>query len=422
MKDEASYASHPQDSSTTGEQSGELAQSPKRVAVGDVVEVEIGKIAHGGHCVARYDGQVIFVRYAIPGEIARVEITSVNSKMARADAIEIVKASEHRVSAPCQYAVPGGCGGCDFQHIDLAFQRQLKADVIVEQFARLGGLEIACEVHEVAPADGLFWRTRMDFAIGPNGRIGLYGNRSNEVIEISDCLIADELIDVPALATRKWSGSDRVEAAATSTGQVNISRAGRSISGPTQLVEVVPTESGEYEYQISPQSFWQSHLNAPATLINKVMELIQVETGDVVCDLYGGAGLFTAALSKVVGPQGRVHLIESSARAISDAQKIFKGIGNVEIHSGRVEARLPKIARADLVLLDPPRTGAGEEVIDVITRLHPGRIVYVSCDPASLARDAKLLLNNGYVLDHIEGFDLFPMTQHVECVARFLPQ
>ena len=392
-----------------------------RVAVGDIVEVEIGKIAHGGHCVARYNGQVIFVRYAIPGEIAKVEITSVNSKMARGDAIEILKPSSHRVSAPCQYAVPGGCGGCDFQHIDLAYQRTLKSEVIVEQFARLGGLEISCDVLEVAPADGLFWRTRMDFAIGSSGRIGLYGNRSNEVIEIHDCLIADELIDVPTLAARKWSGKDRVEAAATSTGQVNVSRAGRSISGPTQLVEVIPTNSGEFEYQISPQSFWQSHLNAPATLINKVMELIEVQSGDIVCDLYGGAGLFTAPLAQAVGPQGRVHLIESSARAIADAQKIFKGVGNVEIHSGRVEARLPKIARTDIVLLDPPRTGAGEEVIDVITRLHPTTIVYVSCDPASLARDAKLLLENGYAMDHIVGFDLFPMTQHVECVARFRP-
>lgn len=397
------------------------ATSPDRVKVGEVVEVDIGSIAHGGHCVARYQGQVIFVRHAIPGERALVEITAVNSKMARGDAITIISTSPHRVTPPCRFATPGGCGGCDFQHIDPSYARELKAAVIVEQFARLGGLTIQCEVHAVQPEDGLHWRTRMDFAIGESGHIGLFAHRSNEVIEIDQCLIADDYMDVPTLSTRKWSGDDRIEVASTSTGQVNISRAGRSISGPTQLEEIVPSDVGELSYQVSPQSFWQSHIEAPATLVNKVLSLIEAESGDVVCDLYGGVGLFTAALSKVVGVQGRVHLIESSPRAIADAQKIFKGVGNVEIHSGRVEARLPKISKTDVIVLDPPRTGAGEEVIDVMVRLHPSTIVYVSCDPASLARDAKLLLENGYVMDHIVGYDLFPMTQHVECVARFRP-
>jgi tRNA/tmRNA/rRNA uracil-C5-methylase (TrmA/RlmC/RlmD family) len=402
---------------TPSAQTQGIAPDSDRLKVGEIVEVQIGAIAHGGHCVARFEGQVIFVRHAIPGEKVLVEITAVNSKMARGDAVEILEPSPHRVEAPCRFAVPGGCGGCDFQHIDLAYQRELKSAVIVEQFSRLGGLDIRCEVRGVKPEDGLHWRTRMDFAIGDTGHIGLYANRTNEVIEIDDCLIADELIDVYALSARKWGGDDRIEAASTSTGQVNISRAGRSISGPTQLNEKV----GEFTYQISPQSFWQSHKSAPLTLINEVMELAGVESGDIVCDLYGGVGLFTAPLAKAVGPKGRVHLIESGARAVADAQKIFKGFGNVEVHSGRVEARLPKIDKVDLILLDPPRTGAGEEVIDVMTRLHPLTIVYVSCDPASLARDAKLLLANGYAMDHIVGYDLFPMTQHVECVARFRP-
>ena len=354
-------------------------------------------------------------RYGIPGEKAVVEITAVNSKMARGDAIEIIQASQHRVQAPCKYAVPGGCGGCDFQHIDIAYQRTLKAEVIKDQFARLGGMEIECEVLGVQPEDGLHWRTRMDFAIGDSGHIGLYSHRSNDVIEIDDCLIADSVMDVPALTSRKWNGNDRIEAGSTSTGQVNISRAGRSISGPTQLNEKVLGNT----YQISPQSFWQSHKSAPTTLVNEVMAKIDLREGDVVCDLYGGVGLFTAALSTAVGLTGKVHLIESDRRAIGDAQKIFKGYKNVEIHAGSVEAQLPKIAHADVLLLDPPRTGAGEEVITVMQRIKPRTILYVSCDPASLARDAKLLLASGYRMDHIVGFDLFPMTQHVECVARF---
>ena len=149
------------------------------------------------------------------------------------------------------------------------------------------------------------------------------------------------------------------------------------------------------------------------------MSKIDLREGDVVCDLYGGVGLFTAALAAAVGPTGKVHLIEFDRRAVGDAMKIFKGYKNVEIHPGSVESQLPKISEVDVLLLDPPRTGAGEEVITVMNRIKPRTILYVSCDPASLARDAKLLLASGYRMDHIVGFDLFPMTQHVECVARF---
>ena len=257
----------------------------------------------------------------------------------------------------------------------------------------------------------------MDFAIGDSGRIGFYANRSNEVIEVEDCVIADEAMDVHQLAQRRWNGDDRIEVASTSTGQVSVGRAGRSISGPTQLVEKVDG----FTYQISPQSFWQAHKSAPSTLIAEVLALLQLEPGEVVCDLYGGVGLFSAPMAAAVGARGKVHLIELDRRAIADAQKIFKGVGNVEIHPGTVEARLPKISDADVILLDPPRTGAGEEVITVMTRTHPRAIVYVSCDPASLARDAKILLASGYRMDYLVGYDLFPQTQHVECVARFIP-
>ena len=389
----------------------------ERLAVGQEVTVDILDIAHGGHCVARYDNQVIFVRHAIPGEQAVVLITAVNSKIARGDAISILKPSPHRVTPACQYAVPGGCGGCDFQHIDLAHQRELKSRVIIEQFSRLGGLKVECEVLEVAPSDGLRWRTRMDFAIGETGHIGLFQNHSNEVVEIDDCLIADEAMAIPALAKRGWNGRDRVEVSSSSTGQVSVMRGGRSISGPTQLLEVVEG----VKFQISPQSFWQAHKKAPQTLVDRVVDQLQLQAGEIVCDLYGGVGLFTAMLAKQVGPNGKVHLVESDRRAISDATKIFKGQRTIEIHSGRVEEKLPKISDIDVILLDPPRTGAGEEVVMVMARSHPRAIVYVSCDPASLARDAKLLAEAGYRLDTLVGYDLFPQTQHVECVARFIP-
>ena len=392
-----------------------IQNAESSLKVGDRITVEIGPIAHGGHFIARYKGQVIFVRYGITGEEAVVEITSTSSKLARGDAIEILKASEDRVVPPCKYAVPGGCGGCDFQHIEISAQLELKRSVIREQFSRLGRIEIDLDVLPVEPTNGLHWRTRMDFAISKNGKPGLYSARSKEVTEIDQCLIAVEAINDPAMFSRSWKGEDRLEVAVSSSGEKNVSRGGRSISGPTQLHEVV----GEHTYQISPTSFWQSHSAAPTTLTKLVMDLMALRPGDQVCDLYGGVGLFTAPMAEDVGDIGKVHLIESSHRATQDALKIFEKMKNVTVHSGRVEQKLPLINRVDVILLDPPRTGAGEMVIKQMLAKKPRTIVYVSCDPASLARDARALEEGGYHLNHIVGFDLFPMTQHVECVARF---
>ena len=392
-----------------------IQNAESSLKVGDRITVEIGPIAHGGHFIARHKGQVIFVRYGITGEEAVVEITSTSSKLARGDAIEILKASEDRVVPPCKYAVPGGCGGCDFQHIEISAQLELKRSVIREQFSRLGRIEIDLDVLPVEPTNGLHWRTRMDFAISKSGKPGLYSARSKEVTEIDKCLIAVEAINDPTMFARNWKGEDRLEVAVSSSGEKNVSRGGRSISGPTQLHEVV----GEHTYEISPTSFWQSHSAAPQTLTKLVMDLMALRPGDQVCDLYGGVGLFTAPMAEDVGDIGKVHLIESSHRATQDALKIFEKKRNVVVHSGRVEQKLPLINRVDVILLDPPRTGAGEMVIKQMLAKKPRTIVYVSCDPASMARDARALEEGGYHLNHIVGFDLFPMTQHVECVARF---
>ncbi len=398
----------------------EIVAERPRLEVGDRVTVDILAPAHGGHFIARHLGQVLFVRHAIPGEQVIVEVTSIVSKVVRADVVEVLVASPHRVAAPCTFARPGGCGGCDLQHIEISHQRQLKAAIITEQFGRLGKIVLAdlgltCEVRSVEPVDGLHWRTRMDFAISEQGKIGFYKNRSKDVQEIDDCLIAVEEMKVAVLASRKWNGDARVEVATSSTGQTNVSRGGRSLSGPTQLHEVVEGMT----YTISPTSFWQAHIGAPASLVEHAMGLLDVRPGDTVCDLYGGVGLFTGALAQAVGAKGLVHLIESDRRAISDASTIFKSYSNVRIHAGLVEQQLPKIERADLVLLDPPRTGAGEVVVLSLLKLRPTTIVYISCDPASLARDAKWITEGGYTMDSIVGFDLFPMTQHMETVVRF---
>jgi len=389
--------------------------SARKLEVGDRITVEVGNIAYGGHFIARHEGQIIFVRHGITGEKALIEITGTSSKVVRADVVEVIEASPARVDAPCKYAHPGGCGGCDFQHIDIGFQRELKRRVVVEQFARLGGLKVDLDVKGVEPLDGLHWRTRMDFAVSLSGQLGLFGARSNEVIEVDDCLLAVENMNVAEIARRKWNGKERVEVAVSSTGQVNISRAGRSISGPTELSE----EVNGLSYKVSAQSFWQGHTKAPSSLVVEALHLLGLRDGDVVCDLYGGAGLFAAAMSKRVGTSGKVHLIELDRHATADAKKGFALTKNVEVHVGRVESELRKVSKADVLLLDPPRTGAGKEVVDEMLRIEPRAIVYVSCDPGTLARDAKYLTEGGYSISHLVGYDLFPMTAHIECVAQF---
>ena len=392
----------------------------ERLEVGQVIELVIGPIAHGGHFVARHNGQVIFVRHGITNELVKIKITAVSSKIAHADVIEVLTAAPSRVSAPCQYA--GKCGGCDFQHIDLVTQRKLKAEIIKEQFMRIGKIDLSSpgfnlEVIEVEPSDGLHWRTRMDFAVSPDGKIGFFGARSNEVVEISQCLIADERMNVSELAARSWKSDARVEVAVSSTSEVSVMRSGRSISGPTQIVEQV----GGNSFKISPEAFWQSHKSAPVTLVKAALAQLGVKSNDHVCDLYSGVGLFAAAILKQLSEQGFITLIESDKSAVADARKVFLNKSNVKILQGLVAQQLPIVKRADLILLDPPRTGAGEVVIKQLIKLKPRKIVYVACDPAALARDSKTLIDAGYKLDHISAYDLFPMTQHIECVAGFSP-
>ena len=392
----------------------------ERLEVGQVIELVIGPVAHGGHFVARHNGQVIFVRHGITNELVRIKITAVSSKIAHADVIEVLTAAPSRVNPPCQYA--GKCGGCDFQHIDLVTQRKLKAEIIKEQFMRIGKIDLALlgfnlEVSEVEPSDGLHWRTRMDFAVSPGGKIGFFGARSNEVVEISQCLIADERMNVSELAVRNWKSDARVEVAVSSTSEVSVMRSGRSISGPTQIVEQV----GGNSFKISPEAFWQSHKSAPVTLVKAALAELGVKSNDHVCDLYSGVGLFAAAILKELGEQGFITLIESDKNAVADARKVFLNKSNVKILQGLVAQQLPIVKRADLILLDPPRTGAGEVVIKQLVKLRPRKIVYIACDPAALARDTKTLIEAGYKLDHISAYDLFPMTQHIECVAGFSP-
>jgi tRNA/tmRNA/rRNA uracil-C5-methylase (TrmA/RlmC/RlmD family) len=395
-------------------------QRAKSFEVGQLLTVFVEKVAHGGHFIARTQGQVIFVRHAIPGELVEVEITSTGTSFCRADVVKVIEASPDRVKPPCKYSHAQGCGGCDFQHLDIARQRELKAEVIAEQFLRIAKRDIEITVEEVGPP--LHWRTRISSATDNQGQIGFYGSRSQAVIPVQDCLIAASSVDYPELAQRKWPTKSRVEVAVSSGGERSIAIApatrgskARLTQGPQVLKESV----FGHDLQVSQTSFWQSHEIAPEILATAVREYVQ--PGDRVLDLYGGVGLFTAAVIDLAGPAGQVDLIESSASATADARRNFQHLENVKIWTGDVEKELVKIAGADLVLLDPPREGAGKNVLSTIAQLRPRVIVYLACDPAALARDCHYLEGMGWQMYSLRAFDLFPMTHHVECVAVFKP-
>jgi len=395
--------------------------------VGQRLTVDIEKIAHGGHFIARHESEngkkaVIFVRHAIPGEKAEIEITSTSANFIRADVVKVISSSPDRVQAPCTYAHRDGCGGCDFQHISIARQRVLKSEVIKEQFERIAKMDVSVEVEEVG--EPLHWRTRVTATTDSNGALGFYSSRSHQVIPVKECLITLPEIGIAAMSTQKLSPDVRIEIAYSSEGERMVAEAPKSgdgkfrqNTGPAVLHERV----GEELLQVSQRSFWQGHKRAPEVLTDVVRDFAQIQEGENVLDLYGGVGLFTSACLRDVGTSGSIHLVEGSKDATADAKNNFASHSNVEISTGDVAKIITRINRADVVILDPPREGAGKEVVQEIARISPRSIVYVACDPAALARDAAYLHENGFSLEKIRAFDLFPMTHHIESIALFTP-
>jgi tRNA/tmRNA/rRNA uracil-C5-methylase (TrmA/RlmC/RlmD family) len=387
---------------------------------GDLVQVTIEKVAHGGHFIARHDGAVIFVRHAIPGENCTIQITSTGSSFNRADVVSVETPSEFRVVPPCTFAHRNGCGGCDFQHISVDHQRKLKSDVIAEQFSRIAKMDLHIDVEGVG--ESTHWRTRAIATTDRNGKLGFYKSRSHSIAPVTDCLICVEGMNFSEIASRDFKGDVRVEISASNTGERSIALAptrgeekARLTEGPAVLHEYVLDRALE----VSQESFWQSHKRAPEVLTQAVLDFAQLKNGEHVLDLYGGVGLFSAAIVEAVGPTGHVDLIEGSKVATADAARNFAAYSNITIATGDVTKLLPRITKADVVVLDPPRDGAGKEAVAHIARLAPRAIVYVACDPAALARDTAYLADHRYSLVKVRAFDLFQMTHHIECVALY---
>jgi tRNA/tmRNA/rRNA uracil-C5-methylase (TrmA/RlmC/RlmD family) len=377
-----------------------------------ILELDVERIAHGGHCVARHEGRVVFVRHALPGERVRAVVDEDGGgSFCRADTVAVLVASPDRVPAPCVWARAGGCGGCDLQHVEPSAQRELKARVLAEQLHRLAGIERTVTVEEL-PGGPLGWRHRVRLAVDELGAPGLRAHRSHDVLPIADCPLAPPGVLGPVLERRFDPGSE-VEVAVDAAGTPHvIDGGGDGAGGP-----IVVRAAGR-EWELSPGVFWQVHPALPDVLAGVVADWAGAPPDGVAWDLYGGVGLFAAVLAEQVGPGGLVTVVESSRQAVADGRAALADLPQVRWRTGRVERLLGALgARPDVVVADPPRRGLGRELVDALCAHAPDRVVHVACDPAALARDLALFAARGYRLDGLRAFDAFPMTHHMECVA-----
>jgi tRNA/tmRNA/rRNA uracil-C5-methylase (TrmA/RlmC/RlmD family) len=405
--------------------------------VGHRLTLTVGALVHGGHCVSRHEGRVVFVRHALPGERVVAEVTEgeERSRYLRADAVEVLDPAADRVRPRCPVARPGGCGGCDFQHVSLPAQRRLLGGVVAEQLRRLAGLDVDVEVEAVpGDRDGLDWRTRVRFATDEEGRLGLRKHRSHEVVPLDDCPIAHP--DLPAVTGARWPGAVSVEAVVSAEGERTVvvepgrrrydraprveaesvlTTTGQRLRGRTHVTE----QAAGRRWRVSAAGFWQVHPGAADALVGAVLAMLDPRPGERALDLYSGVGLFAGALAERLGREGSLLAVEGDARAVKDARRNLHDLPQVRLLHGRVDRLLRDLPvdAVDVVVLDPPRVGARRPVVGQVSALRPRAVCYVACDPAALARDVAIFAEHGYALETLRAFDIFPMTHHVECVA-----
>ncbi|MGW6035803.1 class I SAM-dependent RNA methyltransferase [Gordonia terrae] len=425
--------------------------SPRRV------EVTVDRPANGGEAVGRADGRVVFVRGAIPGERVVAEITDDrHDSYWRADAVDVLDASPHRVPSPCP-AASAGAGCCDLGHVAPDHARDLKQAVLLDVLDRVGHLprnvvastELATAgVRRLGDAD-LGWRIRTRLAVDGQGHPGQSAFRGRTIVtepcvqpaagmldgladgrftphsELAVVLDADGARHVTELAPVEKPRRGRADSrrrAQQNRVRRSRPRAQAILEGGANAVHRV----GERSWDIPVTGFWQAHREAPRTYSETVAQLVGAHLGTpprVAWDLYGGAGVFAGALLDGPGGVGSVHIVDSDPAALDAADRVFAGEGDrVRTHRGEVATRIADLTgRPDVVVLDPPRTGAGERVITAVADARPGIVVHVGCDAARFARDLGLFAERGFRVAEIRGFDAFPLTHHVEAVACLLP-
>lgn len=415
---------------------------------GLLLEVELGAPGHGGFCVARHDGRVMFVRHGLPGERVVARVTEDRGgSFCRADAVEILSASADRVDARCPIAGPGGSGCCDYSHATTDAGRRLKASVVAEQLRRVAGVEREIRVEELpGTGDGTGWRTRVRLAVDSGGRPGYHRYRSSSIVNELSCPQMDP-VAFDGLSDQQWRPGAELQvvldgdgarhvveiapAQLSTTGRRSPGRRGasaRRAASSRSRPEKAVIGSGRVTEYVSDRAwtldatgFWQAHRGAAQVYTDVVTDWADASPGDGAWDLYGGVGVFAAALAAEVGPEGSVTSVEFSRRAAEDGRSALADLTQVSFVPGRVERSMDSLTDPVAVaVLDPPRAGAGRDVIDALAARGPRSVVHVGCDPASFARDVSLYRAAGYELADLRAFDAFPLTSHVECIGHLV--
>lgn len=381
--------------------------------------LDTGPAANGGSCVARHEGRVVFVRYALPGERVRVRITGDRGSYWHGEAFEILEPSPDRVESLCRIAGVHGSGCCDLAFADPAAARAIKGQVVSNQLARLGDFTWDGVAEPVGDGVATGWRTRVRLAVGDDGRAGFHRYHSEDLVTDLRCgQLPGGMLD--GLDSLRWEPGEQVHVVLDDDGGRHIvcttrqPRRTRVVEGAEETVQRV----GERVWRVPVTGFWQAHRSAASTYSALVREWATDMAATTAWDLYGGVGLFAAVLADVVGESGRVLSVDTSRSASRSARAALADLPQVEVLTESVRRALGAArSGADIAVLDPPRSGAGREVVDLLAEAGVPRVIHVGCEAAAFARDIGLYRARGYTVEQIRVFDSFPLTHHIECVA-----
>ncbi len=391
------------------------SQSDRSQATETIIYLDA--MTYGGEAIGRVDGKAFFVRGGIAGERVRAAVTDDRRRFARARTVEVMEASPHRVRPRCPHFGfdETSCGGCHWQHIDYAAQLRFKADIVREQLKRIGRIARP-PVRETIPSPDVWaYRNHVQFGVTPEGKLGFQAARSNRVVPIDECHIVRSPIAEWLLANRRVdSDGERIEIRVSENEDLGVWRYGVHSTSPQSPLSIFQVKSATF--RVSPASFFQVNTSLIETLVDLVLSGIGLSDGETVLDAYCGVGLFSRFLAPIAG---QVIGIESSASAAADARQNLSLFDSVELREGLVESALPDIGDPiAAIVVDPPRAGCAPKVIEAIIGKQVKRLIYASCDPSTLARDARQLIDGGYELIDVQPLDMFPHTYHIECVAR----
>ncbi|MCI0843087.1 MAG: class I SAM-dependent RNA methyltransferase [Chloroflexi bacterium] len=384
-------------------------------------ELTLGALALDGSATAEYEGRKVFVDYGMPGErvVAEIDIERPHALFGRV--VEVLKAAPGRVEAPCEYF--GECGGCQWQHVAYDRQLEFKRDLVVEQLREIGGFEKPVVSPTVGAENPWGYRNHVRFTAKSRGEIGFVRRGTHRFLRIDRCLIADDWVNdaIPLIQGRAGGLHQVAIRRGMKTGELlvhpNLDHLGTAIpSGQKYYHE----EILGHRFRISGASFFQTNTEQAERLICLVRDKLRLQPRETLVDAYAGVGTFAVVLAESVK---RVIAIEESSAAVDDAAVNIEGLSNIQYYMGKVEDVLGGIdEKMDALILDPPRIGVQPAAIEAVLRRAPGRIAYVSCDPSTLARDLRLLVDglvdgSRYDLIDVTPVDMFPQTHHVECVA-----